>query len=215
MLLAAGRGERMRPLTDSVPKPLLEVKGIPLIVRQIMALAGSGISSIVINTAHLGKMIEERLGNGERFGVGISYSHERDMLETAGGIALALPLLGDGPFIVANSDLYCDYDYSQLAKMDLGKRLAHLVLVPNPEHHPTGDFSLAEGMAELDGEAPLTFSGIGLYRPELFQAVQPGKPARLAPLLREAISAKMVSAERHEGLWVDVGTPERLDQLNR
>ncbi len=215
MLLAAGRGERMRPLTDRVPKPLLEVKGVPLIVRQIMALADCGISSIVINTAHLGRMIEDQLGAGEKYGVEIRYSREETALETAGGIALALPLLGQEPFIVANADLYCDYDYSHLAEMDLGKRLAHLVLVPNPEHHPIGDFSLQDGMAMLRGENSLTFSGIGLYRPEFFHALQPGKAAKLATLLREAIALQKVSAERHEGLWVDVGTPERLDLLNR
>lgn len=218
MILAAGRGERMRPLTDRTPKPLLVVRGKPLIEWVIAALASAGISELVINHAHLGEQLTAALGNGGRFGVSIRYSPEREALETAGGIAQALPLLGDAPFLVVNADLFCDYDFTQLATRTLGDDLAHLVLVANPDHHPQGDFSLDDpaGRVSERGAAAsmLTFSGIGLYSPRLFSGIPTGHKAPLAPLLRKAMAAGRVGGERHRGEWNDVGTPERLAILN-
>ncbi len=215
MLLAAGRGERMRPLTDTVPKSLLRAGGKPLIVWLIESLARAGVSEFVVNHAHKGEQIESALGDGSAFGVRIRYSPEAPALETAGGIAKALPLLGPEPFIAVNADVFTDYDFSRLAGAATGSRLAHLVLVPNPGHNPNGDFALEGVQVANDGPQRLTFSGIGLYRPALFSGVQPGVPARLAPLLRQAISAGAVSGELHPGKWRDIGTPERLADLDR
>lgn len=219
MILAAGRGERMRPLTDATPKPLLEAGGQPLIVRHIEALVRAGLRDIVINHAHLGRRIEAALGDGERFGARIRYSPEGEALETAGGIAHALPLLGDAPFAVINGDIACDYDYARLAPLagDLRARglLAHLVLVPNPPHHERGDFALQGGRVTAEGVPKLTFSGIGLYDPALFAGIARGAKAKLAPLLRVAMDAGRVGGERHDGLWMDIGTPERLAELDR
>ena len=218
MILAAGRGERMRPLTDSTPKPLLEVREKPLIVWQIEALARAGFRDIVVNLAHLGKQIEDRLGDGKAFGVGIAYSREDCALETAGGIVNAMHLLGNAPFLVVNSDIHCDFDYSTLlAKIDQMENrsvLAHLVLVDNPGHHPQGDFFLEDGKIVPSGKERLTFSGIGIYHPDLFNGIRPGQSARLAPLLNDAIPEGKVSGMHHRGFWVDVGTPERLIELN-
>ncbi len=216
MVLAAGRGERMRPLTDHTPKPLLEVMGKPLIVRQIEALAGSGFRDLVVNLAHLGGQIEKALGDGSRFGVNILYSREETALETAGGIAHARHLLGEDPFLVVNSDIFCDFDYSLMQEKsgEMGETLAHLVLVDNPPHHPGGDFGLSGETVILDGEQTLTFSGIGLYQPALFRDIRAGESAKLGPLLKNAIQKGRVTGIRHEGVWVDVGTPERLDKLN-
>jgi len=214
MILAAGRGERMRPLTDAVPKVLLEVRGKALIIWSIEALARSGVREIVINHAHLGHMIEAALGDGRRFGVAIRYSREAEALETAGGIALALPLLGDEPFLVVNGDLFCDFEFSRLVGTDLGQNLAHLVLVPNPPHHPQGDFALNGAQVVESGQSKLTFSGIGLYRPELFASIKPGSKGQLATLLRRAMTREQVSGETHVGVWHDVGTPARLSALN-
>lgn len=221
MILAAGRGERMRPLTDRCPKPLLPVGGKPLIVWHIERLVAAGLRDIVINHAHLGAQIEAALGDGSRWGARIVFSPEPPgALETAGGIAQALPLLGDGPFLVVNGDIFCDWTprRHQLAPATL----AHLVLVPNPDHHPAGDFNLdgakvgagdtASGLADT-GER-LTFAGIGIYRPELFAGIARGHSAKLAPLLRAAMARGAVSGERHDGRWTDVGTPQRLTQLN-
>ena len=210
MILAAGRGERMRPLTDAMPKPLLPVAGKPLIVHHIERLAQAGIRQLVINHAHLGEMIESRLEDGSAWGVEIRYSPEKVALETGGGIFRALPLLGEAPFLVINGDVWCDIDFRRLG---LGSgRLAHLVLVPNPPHHPRGDFVL-EGDRVTDGEgARLTFSGIGVYHPRLFAGCRPGA-FPLAPLLRAAMARGEVSGECHTGLWIDVGTPERLAAL--
>ncbi|CAG0945808.1 MAG: N-acetylmuramate alpha-1-phosphate uridylyltransferase [Rhodocyclaceae bacterium] len=219
MILAAGRGERMRPLTDATPKPLLSAGGKPLIVWHIEALVRAGIRDIVINHAHLGGMIEAALGDGGRFGAVIRYSPETEALETAGGIAQALPLLGEAPFAVINGDIACDFDYARmpaLARAMAGRRtLAHLVLVPNPPHHPRGDFALRDGRVSGDGEAKLTFSGIGLYDPRLFAGIARGARASLAPLLRAAMEAGAVSGELHAGLWFDIGTPERLADIDR
>jgi MurNAc alpha-1-phosphate uridylyltransferase len=215
MLLAAGRGERMRPLTDATPKSLLAVGGKPLVVRLIERLAAAGYRELVLNHAHLGAVIEAALGDGARFGVRIRYSAEREALETAGGIANALPLLGPAPFATVNADLYTDYPFERLRGALAAAALAHLVLVDNPPHHPGGDFALAGGRLANTGDALLTFSGIGLYRPELFAAIAPGARAPLAPLLREAAARSAVSAEHFRGRWVDVGTPERLAALDR
>ena len=214
MILAAGSGERMRPLTDAMPKPLLEVHGKTLIARLIESLARAGFREIVINHAHLGHMIEAALGDGGRLGVAIRYSHEPQPLETAGGIVKALPLLGSGPFVAVNGDIFCDFDFASLAKRSLSGNLAHLVLVPNPPHHPRGDFSLESSHAGAEGEPRWTVSGIGLYRAELLAGISPGSRGQLAPLLRTAMARKQVSAEVHFGLWHDVGTPERLAALN-
>ncbi|OGS98238.1 MAG: mannose-1-phosphate guanylyltransferase [Gallionellales bacterium RBG_16_56_9] len=268
MLLAAGRGERMRPLTNLIPKPLLEVGGKPLIVWHIENLVRAGIREIVINHAHLGTQIEAALGDGSRFGAHIQYSPEAHALETAGGIANALPLLlpspasgrgagGEGePFAVINSDIFCDYDFEHLpdhaAALQANGDAAHLVLVNNPPHHPNGDFCIREsrilpspagggGAGGRDGEfaehalrlsscsglpagtrtaseglsTKLTFSGIGIYQPGLFSHIPRGSIAPLAPLLRAQIALGKVSGEHHQGFWADVGTPQRLAELDR
>lgn len=220
MILAAGRGERMRPLTDVTPKPLLQVGGKPLILWHIERLAQAGFRDLVINHAHLGAQIETALGDGSRFGVNVRYSPESEALETAGGIANALALLGTEPFLVVNGDVFCDYDFSVLTakRADMASHpehtLAHLVLVDNPAHHLAGDFGLLNGKVVAEGEHLLTFSGIGLYQPSLFRSVCPGSKAKLAPLLREAMTAGKVSGEHYCGRWIDVGTPERLKQLD-
>jgi MurNAc alpha-1-phosphate uridylyltransferase len=214
MILAAGRGERMRPLTDRTPKPLLDVGGKPLIVWHIERLVRAGISDIVINHAWLGEQIEAALGDGSRFGARIHYSRETTALETAGGIVLALPLLGTGPFLVVNGDVYTDFDFESLAAVTLRDRLAHLVLIDNPAHHPKGDFALDRGSVAEDGAARLTFSGIGLYHPALFDGLAPGARAPLAPLLRQAMREGRVSGVHFRGRWVDVGTAERLADLD-
>lgn len=220
MILAAGRGERMRPLTDTCPKPLLAAGGKPLIVWHIERLAAAGIAGIVINHAHLGQMIEDALGDGTRFGLPIAYSPEGSALETAGGIARALPLLGEAPFVVVNGDVFCDADFAALARTAEGLSadgaLAHLLLVPNPAHNPGGDFGLLpDGRVVDDGRGErLTFSGIGAYHPALFAGVAPDQPAKLAPLLRAAMAAGRVTGARHDGRWVDVGTPARLAELD-
>lgn len=218
MLLAAGRGERMRPLTDHKPKPLLEVAGKPLIVWHIEKLVKAGIPDLVINNAHLGAQIEQALGDGSRFGARIQYSPEAYALETAGGIANALPMLGDGPFAVINGDIFCDYDFAGLhrhaAALKSGGDAAQLVLVDNPPQHPGGDFALRDGRV-IDGSPKLTFSGIGIYQPTLFAGIPRGSIVPLAPLLRAQIAVGKVSGEHHTGLWVDVGTPQRLAELDR
>jgi MurNAc alpha-1-phosphate uridylyltransferase len=214
MILAAGRGERMRPLSDAIPKCLLEVRGKSLIARLIEMLARAGVSQIVINHAHLGHMIEAALGDGRRFGVAIRYSPEAEALETAGGIAKALPLLGAAPFLAVNGDILCDFDFSALVARPLGRDLAHLVLVVNPPHHRHGDFSLHGSRVAEAGDPMWTFSGIGMYQPDLFSSVRPGAKGQLATLLRAAMARGMVSGEVHRGEWHDVGTPQRLAELN-
>ncbi|MEW6646481.1 MAG: N-acetylmuramate alpha-1-phosphate uridylyltransferase MurU [Pseudomonadota bacterium] len=211
MILAAGRGERMRPLTDHTPKPLLRAGPHTLIEHHILALARAGIRELVINHAHLGRQIEEYLGDGSRYGVQIRYSAEGEALETGGGILRALPLLGPAPFLVVNGDVWTDYPYDHLPTAPAG--LAHLVLVDNPPQHPAGDFVLGADGQVRDGEGPrLTFSGIGVYRPELFAGCRDGK-FPLAPLLRDAMARGQVSGEHYRGQWVDVGTPQRLTDL--
>ena len=218
MILAAGRGERMRPLTDTLPKPLLQVAGKALIEYHIEALHKAGINELIINHAWLGNQIEQHLGNGQRFGVQIRYSREAEALETAGGIRQALPLLGNKPFIVVNGDVFTDYDYTHLTGLKLDSPV-HLVLVNNPEHNPQGDFYLQDKRVYDKVNTPepvkrFTFSGIGLYQPEFFAALKPGKQA-LAPLLRKAMAQQQVSGEFYPGLWLDIGTPQRLKALNQ
>ncbi len=217
MILAAGRGERMRPLTDSTPKPLLEIGGKPLIVWHIENLARAGIRELVVNHAHLGAQIEGFLGNGSRYGVSIHYSPEAEALETAGGIANALPLLGSEPFLVVNGDVFCDFDYTRLSgkAKQMGPLIACLVMVDNPSHHPAGDFFLDGETIRAQGMPLLTFSGIGLYNPQLFSAIPRGSKAKLAPLLREAMDCGKVGGMHHHGRWVDVGTPQRLAELDQ
>jgi MurNAc alpha-1-phosphate uridylyltransferase len=212
MILAAGLGTRMRPLTDTTPKPLLEVGGIPLIVWHLERLAHDGFKEIVINIAHLGYKIKEALGDGSEWGVHIVYSDEQEEggLESAGGIIKALPLLGKDTFLVVNGDIFTDYDFNTEKK--LGEEiLAHLVLVPNPEHNPEGDFALLNGKV-VDAKA-YTFSGIGYYSPELFKGVPYGKSS-IVPLLRAAMKEGKVTGELYEGEWLDIGTPQRLEFLN-
>ena len=223
MILAAGLGNRMRPLTDHTPKPLLRAGGKPLIVWQIERLRAAGFTELVINHAHLGQQLEDALGDGAALGVHIQWSREPEPLETAGGIATALPLLGDAPFLVANGDVYADFDYARLRPVltamesDAG-RLAHLVLVDNPPHHPQGDFVLNEGRVgqpSVDTPDALTFSGMGCYQPGLFDGLVPGQKAPLAPLLKAAMQRQQVTGERFTGRWEDVGSPERLAALDR
>ena len=213
MILAAGRGERMRPLTDTIPKPLLRIGGQTMIERHVHALARAGITELVINHAWLGEQIEKALGDGHAYGVSICYSAETgDSLETGGGILNALPLLGSEPFIVVNADIWTDFPFDSLPSNPQG--LAHLVMVDNPEQHPGGDFSLSEGKLSSNGPAMLTFSGIGVYRPAVFADCSPGA-FPLGPLLRKLMAAGQVSGERYTGSWFDIGTPERLDAVNR
>ena len=214
MILAAGHGERMRPLSDVTPKPLLQAGGKPLIVWTLERLRDGGIREIVINHAHLGAQIESALGDGDRYGVRIRYSPEREALETAGGIANALDLLGDAPFIAVAGDIYCDWDFAKICSRDLAGNLAHLVLVPNPPHHLEGDFALDQSALRNDGLPRHTFSGIALYHPRLFAGLAPGSRHKLAPLLREAADDGKTSGELHTGHWFDIGTPQRLAELD-
>jgi N-acetyl-alpha-D-muramate 1-phosphate uridylyltransferase len=212
MVLAAGRGERLRPLTDHTPKPLLSVRGKPLIVWHLEALARAGVREVVINLSWLGDLIRQALGAGESFGLRVQYSVEpAGALEVGGGIFRALPLLGGSPFIVVNGDTYTDLDFSRLKISP--SALANLVLVPNPEHHPTGDFVLRGDEVFADSAPRLTYSGIGVYRPELFANCTPGR-FPLLPLLREAIAARRLTGERYDGHWTDVGSVQRLAVLN-
>lgn len=215
MLLAAGRGERLRPLTDEVPKALVEAAGKPLIGWHLERLARAGFREAVINVSHLGARIEERLGDGTRYGMRIAYSRERERLETAGGIANALPLLGREPFLLVNADVYCECDFGRLRGTALGPRLAHLVLVPNPAHRAHGDFSLRESVAGNDGAPRYTYSGVAVMDPSLVAPVKAGEKAPLAPLLRDAAARGLLGGELYEGLWQDVGTIERLAELER
>lgn len=227
MIFAAGRGERMRPLTDTCPKPLLTVRGRPLILWHVLNLVRAGITDIVINHAHLGHMIEEALGDGSRYGARIAYSAEGTALETAGGIARARHLLGEEPFVAVAGDIYCPhFDFGvvldALQDNDMwgnphprDKRdVAWLWLVKNPAHNPLGDFALNSFSVANEGEPRHTFSGIGVYRPEMFDSVEPGQSAKLAPILREYAARGQVGGDIWRGEWTDVGTPERLAKLN-
>lgn len=219
MILAAGRGERMRPLTDSMPKPLLKVGGKPLIVWHIERLVAAGFKTLVINHAYLGQKIEAELGDGSQWDAEIVYSPEGVALETAGGIANALPLLGDTPFLVVNGDVFCEIDFSHLEQVLKQPNLAHLVMVNNPEQHPKGDFLLQDDKLKADsfkanGDDKLTFSGIGVYSPMLFKPIVRGEAVKLAPLLKQAMLDGLVTGEHFQGVWHDIGTPERLKTID-
>ena len=211
MILAAGRGERMGRLTDSCPKPLLQIGGVPLIEHHILALKEHGFNEFVINIAYLGGQIKTTLGNGERWGVVIEYSDEGEQaLETGGGIFRALPLLGKEPFLLVNADVWTDFPYGSLrGKTD---KDIHLVLVNNPIHNKAGDFSLLDGAAKIEGDERYTYSGIGVFNPVIFEQQKAGV-FPLAPIIRQSISQGRVSSELHNGEWIDVGTPERLADL--
>jgi MurNAc alpha-1-phosphate uridylyltransferase len=213
MLLAAGRGERLRPLTDALPKALVEAGGKPLIAWHLERLAASGCREAVINVSHLAQQIVDYVGDGSRFGLRLAYSREAEPLETAGGLAQALPLLGAAPFLLVNADIYCEVDFRPLLASDLGAMLAHLLLVPNPPHRPHGDFSLNAGRVGNDGAPRYTYAGVAVVSPELVRSVRRGEKAPLAPLLRGAADAQRLSGERLAGLWQDVGTAERLAEL--
>ncbi len=227
MILAAGRGDRMRPLTDICPKPLLKVRGRPLIVWQILNLVRGGFTDLVINHAHLGQMIEDALGDGAQFGASIAYSAEGTALETAGGIAKARHLLGDDPFLVVSADIYAPhFDYAQVRNTLTDKDMwgnpiprderdvAWIYLVKNPEYHPKGDFALNSFSIANQGETLHTFANIGVYRPEMFDAIKPGESAKLGLLLREYADRGQVGGEVYRGEWSNVGTPDHLAQLN-
>ena len=215
MILAAGLGTRMQPLTNHLPKPLLAVGGKPLIVWHLERLKRNGFQDVVINIAWLGDKIPELLGQGDQFGLSIQYSDEQNeaLLETGGGIIKALPLLGDEPFLVLNGDIWCDYSFSPDSPLK-GNDLGHLLLVDNPAHNTGGDFLLEEGRVLNTGSPKLTYSGIAYLHPSLFKQYQYGKQA-LAPILREAMQGGLVSGEHHKGVWQDIGTPERLNALDR
>jgi MurNAc alpha-1-phosphate uridylyltransferase len=220
MIFAAGRGERMRPLTDTCPKPLLNAGGKPLIVWQIERLAAAGVQTIVINHAWLGAQIEAALGDGARWDVELRYSPEGEALETAGGIAKALPLIGQGVFIAVSGDVFCDFDYATLrVRADVLARSEdpglHLVMTPNPPFHPSGDFALIDGKLALDGSPRYTFGNIGLYDTRMFRDLAPGTRRALTPYYRETIAQGRATGELYEGRWENVGTPEQLNSLDR
>ena len=211
MILAAGRGERLRPITDSIPKPLVQVRGKPLIQHHVEALVSAGFTELVVNHAWFGEKIEAALGDGSQFGASIQYSAEGTALETGGGIHKALPLLGEDPFLVVNGDVFTDYPFARLTTQP--SKLVHLVLVRNPPQHPKGDFALQDAQLLRQGDEMHTFSGIGVYTPSFFKDCKPGK-FPLAPMLFEAIENEQATGELYEGLWEDVGTVERLNKLN-
>ena len=213
MILAAGKGERLRPLTLHTPKPLVRAGGVPLVEYHLRAIKSAGVENVVINHAWLGQQIEDHLGDGRQWGLNIRYSPEGEPLETGGGIFRALPLLGDEPFLVVNGDIWVDFDFSSLIKPFKG--LAHLVLVDNPPHHPGGDFALVDGQVHDDVTQPrLTYSGIAVLHPQLFAGCTEGA-FKLAPLLRDAMAKGLVTGERFAGRWVDVGTHERLAEVEQ
>ncbi|RKZ97796.1 MAG: mannose-1-phosphate guanylyltransferase [Gammaproteobacteria bacterium] len=215
MILSAGRGERLRPLTDHTPKPLLKAGNLRLIEHTIQALVKAGFNDIVINYAHLGEQFPTLLGDGQQYGAKISYSPEREGgLETAGGIIKALPLLGNEPFLIVNGDIWTDYPYKQLTPSTIATgSLCHLVLVTNPQHNPQGDFALSSGLISQTGKNKYTYSGIGIYHPDLFSGFKVQR-LPLKPLIVDAIVHQQVSGELYEGEWSDIGTVERLQQLN-
>jgi MurNAc alpha-1-phosphate uridylyltransferase len=221
MILAAGRGERMRPLSTATPKPLLEVGGKPLIVWQIERLVAAGFTELVVNVAHRGEMIVERLGDGSRFGTAICYSHEPEPLEVAGGIATALSLLGDGIALIVSGDVYTEYDYATLRNRAAAMIAAdapphlHMVMVPNPAYHPTGDFGLVDGRLVLDGAARWTYGNIALYRMALFAELPRREKLQILPLYRDWIGRGWASGELYTGTWANVGTADELARLER
>ena len=216
MILAAGRGERMGNLTQNCPKPLLKVKGRCLIDWHLIKLCEAGFKDVVINVAYLSKEIIEFVGDGSKWGLNISISEEEQALETAGGIKKAIKYLGDEPFAVINADIFSDYNYKNLKNRSLQKKsMGHLVLVNNPEHNPKGDFGIMDdGILTMNSERPLTFSGIAIYDPKFFSELAEGNKIKLAPILEIAINKKCIQGELFDGLWSDVGTPERLNMIN-
>lgn len=215
MILAAGRGERLRPLTDRVPKPLVSVRGKPLIEWHLEGLARAGFHDVVINVSHLGSLVEQALGSGDRWGLRIAWSREAVPLETAGGIANARGLLGKLPFALLNADVFCDFELAGLRSVQLGKILGHMILVPNPAFRPQGDFSLVGGRVGCLTAPRYTYSGLCVLDPSIVDATPQGAKAPLGPLLHCAARAGRLSGELYAGRWSDVGTPERLDELNR
>lgn len=213
MLLAAGRGERLRPLTDRTPKALVPVGGKPLIAWHLERLAAAGCREAVINVSHLAQRIVDYVGEGARFGLRIAYSREAEPLETAGGIAQALPLLDAAPFLLVNADIYSEVDFRRLLRLELAAMLAHLVLVPNPPHRAQGDFALVARSVGNEGTPRYTYSGVAVMSPQLVRPVRAGDKAPLAPLLRSAANEGRISGELFDGLWQDVGTAERLAEL--
>ncbi len=213
MILAAGRGERLRPLTDTVPKPLIKIAGKSLIEYHLQNLARAGFKEIIINTAWLAEKIHAELGDGSNYGVSIQYSNETDALETAGGIINALPLLGSEPFLVVNGDIWCDFNFSNLPDLKTGIQ-THLILVDNPEHNQQGDFSLQNGMVQNSQKNLYTFSGIAIYAPAFFSS-QPSGATPLAPVIRQKCARNLVSGQYYNGRWTDVGTIERMQQLEK
>ena len=214
MIFAAGRGDRLRPLTDRLPKPLLEVGGKPLVVWHLERLAALGMREVVINVAHLADRIIDHLGDGSTWNLRIAYSREPEPLETAGGLAYARALLGDEPFLLLNGDVYCEIELAPLQELALAPRLAHLVFVPNPAHHPSGDFTLAAGRAGNGEATRYTYAGLAVVSPRLFENVERGAKAQLVTLLRAAAERGQLSGELYEGLWCDVGTSARLAELD-
>jgi len=213
MILAAGRGERLRPLTDTIPKPLVEVRGKPLIEHHIQALCEAGFREIIINQGHLGDMLPAAIGNGSKWGISIHWSDEQpEALETGGGIHKALPLLGESPFLVVNGDIWTNYPFARLRAVKCD--WAHLVMIPNPPQHPQGDFVLLNARIRNEGASKLTFSGIGVYHPRLFNGCKAGKFS-VVPLLRSAMDNHLVTGEKFEGCWEDIGTLERLESITR
>ena len=213
MILAAGRGERLRPLTDVVPKALIEAGGKPLIAWHLERLAAAGCREAVVNVSHLGERIEASIGDGARYGIRVLYSREPAPLETAGGVAKALLLLGTEPFLVVNADVYCECDFAHLLGLALGARRGHLVLIPNPPHRPGGDFTLEAGWVGNRAGPRYTYAGVSVLSPALVAQVRAGERAQLAPLLREAAEQRLISGEHYEGAWHDAGTRERLGEL--
>jgi MurNAc alpha-1-phosphate uridylyltransferase len=213
MILAAGRGERLRPLTDEIPKPLIKVGGMALIEYHLDNLADAGFKEVIINTAWHAEKIHALLENGKKYGVHIHYSDEGTALETAGGIINALPLLGDEPFLVVNGDIWCHFDFTGLPGLEEDKQ-AHLILVDNPDHNEKGDFALEDGLVRSSGDPMHTYSGIGIYSPAFFAEQQPGA-LPLAPILRKKCEQGLVSGQLYDGLWTDVGTIERLQELEK
>jgi MurNAc alpha-1-phosphate uridylyltransferase len=221
MILAAGRGERMRPLSDTTPKPLLEAGGKALIVWQLERLVAAGFADIVVNVAHQGEAIAAALGDGSRFGAVLRYSHEPEPLEVGGGIATALPLLGKGVALVVSGDVYVEYDYASLGARASAMSATddpphmHMVMVPNPPYHPGGDFSLNDGRLALNGAARVTFGNVALYRTKLFEGLPRGKKLQILPFYRDWIGRGWASGELYEGAWANVGTPDELERLDR
>jgi MurNAc alpha-1-phosphate uridylyltransferase len=213
MILAAGRGKRLRPLTDKIPKPLIKVAGKSLIEYHLQNLADAGIKQIIINTAWLAEKIHAQLGNGANYGVSITYSDEGEALNTAGGIINALPLLGNEPFLVVNGDIWCDFNFSELTPLKPGIQ-AHIILVDNPEHNQQGDFSLQDKQIRTSGKTMYTYSGIGIYSADFFAEQDPGF-APLAPIIKSKSKDGLISGQYYDGQWADVGTIERLQELEQ